>query len=110
MISAIEALQLPSATLNEDELAAANMLEAEIEAHVRKFMQRRGPEQFTTKELRGNVVSEVNQRLKAAGWSPVWLQISEQSRVTGQVAIIAYKLDCPPSDASFAAHRKLTSQ
>jgi len=110
MIPAVEALDLPSAQLTADELAAANMLEAELEAHVRKFMQRRGPEPFRTPEIRGNVISEVNQRLKLAGWAPIWSQLGEQSRVTGKLTINAYQVDFPPSDDSFAAHRKRHAQ
>jgi hypothetical protein len=110
VIPAVDALQLPSALLTHEDLAAVEKLETEIEVHVRRTMGRRGPEPFKTGEVRGNIIAEVNQRLRAAGWAPVWSQLGEQSRVTGKVTVIAYGLDLPPSDATYAAHRSLLAQ
>ena len=42
MIAAIEALRLPTAKLSTEERARADKLEAEIDLHVRKNMERRG--------------------------------------------------------------------
>lgn len=67
MISAREALALPCAQLTEEQKKAADGLEAEIDAHVRKFMAVRGVE-FSTTEKDPNVIGEVVARLKLAGY------------------------------------------
>jgi hypothetical protein len=109
VISAVEALDLPTATPTEDEIAAANMLEAEIEAHVRKSMALRGVE-YKTNVTNPNVISIVNQRLKRAGWVPQWQMLVEQSKFVKEPRIIGFGLNMAPNDEAFALHYKLHTQ
>lgn len=103
MISAAEALRLPSAQLTSEERATADALEADIEAHVRLKMERRGCE-FTTNETRSNVIAELNQRLKAAGFQPQWQAIIEPPRIgLGTPTHVGFKLALAPSDDAYRA-------
>ena len=109
MISAVDALDLPTAALNEDELASANMLEAEIEAHVRKSMSLRGIE-FKTNVTEPNVIAAVNQRLKRAGWMPQWQMLIEQSKFVKEPRVSGFGLNMAPGDDAFNTHYKRNTQ
>ena len=107
MISAVDALRLPSAQLSEEERAGADKLEIEIEIHIRKFMERRGCD-FETKETRGNVIAEINQRLKAAGYVPQWKPLLERHKLNNAaVTHVGFGLSLAPSDPAYAAERIL---
>lgn len=81
MISAVEALRLPSAQLTPDEVRAADVLELAIENHVRAHMTWHGCEEnFTTPEKRSHVMAEVNYRLRKAGWVAQWQMLVEKGR------------------------------
>lgn len=107
MISAIDALLLPSAKLSADELAAVDALLGAIEAHVREKMERRGCD-LQVKEARGNVIAEVNQRLKADGWNPKWQPLTQEGKFSRNVVIVGYLLALAPSDEAYrdAAQRE----
>ena len=102
MISAAEALRLPSAQLTPEESTAADTLEDEIETHVRQHMERRGIE-FSTKEKRGNVIAEVNQRLKGAGYLPQWQAIIEQGKFSTNRVHTGFGLSLAPTDEAYRA-------
>jgi hypothetical protein len=57
MIPASEALRLPCAQLTPEESAAADVIDAEIDAHLRENM-RRGGATYDTKETRGPVIAD----------------------------------------------------
>lgn len=110
MIPAAEALKLPTAQLTDEERAAADKLEADIEEHVRVGMQRRGVD-LSIKEINGNVIAEVNQRLKAAGFTPQWQAQVERHKLNAALqAHVGYKLSLSPSDQAYTeAHQLLLS-
>ena len=109
MIPAADALDLPTAALSVDDTAAANMLEAEIEAHVRKAMAINGIE-FKTDVTKPVVIATVNQRLKQAGWVPQWQMLVEQGKFTKEPRVVGFGLSMAPSDDAFASHRKRHAQ
>jgi|SRR5579859_1890068 len=82
MITAPEALSLPTAQLSEEEKKAADALEAAIEKHVRFAMERRGCD-FSTTLTNRNVIAEVHQRLIQAKWKPQWEAMAVPSPVQG---------------------------
>lgn len=93
MITAAEALRLPSARLSPEETHAADVLLQAIENHVVAHMSRAGCEEpFTTKEKRSSVLTEVTQRLKVAGWIPRWQIDAEKGRFSDNVVIKGWKL------------------
>ena len=100
MISAAEALLLPTAQLSEEEEAGAKKLMREIEAHVRASMEYRGVD-FETSETRPNVLARCNQLLKRAGYVTEWRPRVKQSRL-GQPTVDGFSLTLPPSDAAYA--------
>lgn len=103
MISAAEALRLPSAQLTPEESASADALEMSIESYVRLKMERRGCE-YTTPETRPNIIAEVNQRLKTAGYQPQWQALVEQSVVKGAAPRhVGFKLALAPTDEAYRA-------
>ena len=109
MIPAADALDLPTATLSADDTSAADMLEAEIEAHVRKSMAVNGIE-FKTDVVKPVVIAAVNQRLKQAGWVPQWQMLVEQGKFTKEQRVVGFGLQMAPSDEAFASHRKRHAQ
>lgn len=102
MISATDALRLPSAQLTGEEAAAADSLEAKIESGIRAAMERRGID-LQTNETRGNVIAEINQRLKAAGWVVQWRARVEPPRVGLTPTLVGYDLSLAPSDEAYRA-------
>lgn len=109
MISAVEALRLPSAMLTDEERTAADRIEAELEIHVRKYMEFRGVD-FKTTETRNNVIAELNQRLKAAGWSTQWQRMSRPNRLSGGAQeCVGHMLFIAPTDESYGVGELLSS-
>jgi hypothetical protein len=101
MIPAVEALKLSCAQLTPEESAAVGKLETEIEEHIRKSMARRGCE-FDTKETNGNVISEVNQRLKAVGYNPQWQPLIQRHKLNAATQEhIGFRLTLAPNDESY---------
>lgn len=109
MILAADALDLPTAEPTAAELAAANMLEAEIEAEVRKTMAFNGID-FKTDVTDAKVIAIVNQRLKAAGWNAQWQMLVEQNKFTKGQSLVGFGLNAAPNDESYATHRKRRAQ
>jgi hypothetical protein len=106
MISAAEALSLPRAQLTAEEKAAADALESLIDENVRISMSRRGCN-IEGKEFNPNVIAEVNQRLKTAGYMTNWQFVIEQNRFNKAVQQpIGFRLELFPTDE---AYRKATN-
>jgi hypothetical protein len=107
MIASTEALMLPSAKLKEDEAAAADGLLVLIDDHVKKGMCRYGVD-LETKMTNRNVIAEVNQRLRRAGWVTEWHPILEQHRLNAAVQnVTGYSLALYPKDEAYTeADRK----
>ena len=106
MITASEALRLPSAKLSPEEGRAADVLEQAIENHLIAHMTRAGCEEpFTTKEKRSSVLAEVTQRLKEAGWIPQWQIVAEKGQFSNNVVHTGWKLAAlgPTNEAYRAA-------
>lgn len=103
MTPAAEALASPRARLSPEEAAAADALEASVEAHVAARMERRGCDGFRTEETRPNVVAEVNLRLVAAGWVPQWEPLARQGLVGQGPVHAGFQLSLAPSREAYAA-------
>jgi len=102
VITAIEALKLPTAQLTDEERIAADKLEADLEVHVRNNMKLNGVE-YRTEEKNPVVIAEVNQRLKRAGWQPQWQMLAEPHKLNKAInSVIGFGLFLAPNDAAFA--------
>lgn len=103
MIPAIEALQLPTATLTDEERTGADELEAQIEKSVREKMEFRGIE-IEGKETRSNVISAVNHRLVAAGYNAQWSLTAEKHPLNAALTkIVGFKLSLAPNADAYRA-------
>lgn len=102
MIRAVEALRLPSAKLSPEERSAADTLEGQLDAHVRLHMVR-GVLHYDTRETRVPVVTEVQCRIRAAGWQLDTLALKSRSVVSGQEVTIGYRFMLTPSDEAYRA-------
>ncbi len=106
MIPASEALDLPTAQLTDDQRVRVEKLEALIEAHVRNAMERRGCD-FHTTETDNNVVAEINQRLKAAGWITQFMRLQEPNPLNrGAPRDIGFMIHLGPSDDAYKTNAK----
>lgn len=102
MITAVEALALPCAKLDDKQIASVTKLLEEIGVFTGEHMRRNG---FDIKvvEIDYAVIGEVNQRLKRLGWAPVWQKIQEKHPLNKAVmAHIGFLLTLMPSDAAYA--------
>ena len=103
MIPATEALALPCAQLNDSEKDAADKFEAFIEEHIKTSMGRNGVD-LTTAVTNANVVAEVNQRVRAAGWTTLWTPLVEKHRFNqAQNVHTGFKLSLFPTDEAYRA-------
>ena len=101
MIPASEALRLPSAQLSPEEVAAADALDAELDAHLRQHMQRGGAT-FDTKETRGPVIAEVTWRLRRAKYEVQVMAAQAASALDPRKAcVVGYRLMLVPSDEAY---------
>lgn len=106
MIPAVEALALSSAQLSDAQKTEADKLEAEIEKAVRGHMARNGLD-MTVKQADPAIIAEVNQRLRAVGWSANWTPLTEEHRLNKAMRnIIGYGVSLFPSDDSYRAHQR----
>lgn len=104
MIPASEALRLPSAQLSPEEVAAADALDAELDAHLRQHMQRGGAT-FDTKETRGPVIAEVTWRLRRAKYEVQVMAAQAASALDPRKAcVVGYRLMLVPSDEAYREH------
>lgn len=109
MISAAEALALSSAQLSAEELARVAELEAEIEAHIQKNMERRGTEFKGGKETNPNVLAELNQRIKSAGYAPDFKYVIEKHPLNAALTrLVGFEIGLYPTDDSYRAAAKAT--
>jgi hypothetical protein len=103
MISAVEALALPTALLTDEELKAADNLVNAIEHQIHGHMRRNGVTLEGT-ESRPHVIAEVNQRLKEAGYEANWQLVFDQHPLNKALTRPAgYKLGISPTDESYRA-------
>ena len=103
MIPAVEALQLPTAQLSPEELAAADKLELFIEEHVKTNMTHQGAN-IEIKEGRPDIIANVSQRLKAAGYQAQWAPLVEPHPLNkAQQVLVGFRLSLAPSDESYRA-------
>lgn len=102
MITAKEALTLDSAKLTAEQLILVGKLEADIEAHVRKFMEHRGCD-FQTEITDPNVISKVNQHLRQAGFATEWRFIMEKHRLNAAInKCVGAQVSLHPTDESYS--------
>ena len=107
MISAAEALALPTAALTTEELARVVELEAMIEAHVLKNMQYRGADEFKSDETNPNVLAALNQRVKEAGYVPEFKYRIEKHPLNAALTkLVGFELGLYPSNEAYRAAKK----
>lgn len=99
MITAAEALQLPTAQMTAEESEAVDKLMALIEKSIRESMQHYGID-LTVGTPHRTVVNEVNHRLVLAGWTTEWQPITEKSRFANAETIKGFRLSLAPSKDS----------
>lgn len=110
MISADEALRLPTAKLSrQEQTEIADALE-KIDAFVRLNMKRAGCDMMVFQK-NTNVMSEVSRALCERGWAPRFEPIAEQSKIQGgQPKIIGFRLVLEPSNETYKAVGHLVSE
>lgn len=107
MISASEALRLPCAQLSDEEVAAVDALERELEEAVKNTMELKGL-QINVKEANGNVIAEVSQRLKTAGYQVQWTPVVESHPLNkAHQRLVGFQLLLAPSDEAYRDARRL---
>ncbi len=102
MIRAVEALRLPSAKLSPEERSAADALEGAIDAFVRQHMVR-GCLSYDARETRVPVVTEVQCRIRAAGWKLDVLGLNQRSAVSNREMTVGYRFMLTPTDEAYRA-------
>lgn len=108
MITAVEALALPTAQLTEEEKTAADDLERLIDEHVRKGLQHRGVD-LDISCTNGNVLSAVTHRLIEAGWIAEWTPITKQHALyRNRIEHVGFKLSLRPSVKAYQDAAKLS--
>jgi creatinine amidohydrolase/Fe(II)-dependent formamide hydrolase-like protein len=110
VIPATEALTLPTAQLTAEEIEQANVIETTIEAAVREHMRHSGLN-ILVKETNSNVIAEVNQRIRKAGYTTQWQPHVEQHPLNKAVSThTGFDLAMFPTDEIYqAAARALLS-
>lgn len=108
MITAKEALRLPSAQLTPEEQHDVEELLKRIDQAVRTGMQHNGIV-FESTEVRPQVNAEVIARLRHAGWSPQAIPEVEQPRFTGgKPSIRKVTIMLLPADESYINTNTIT--
>ena len=108
MIRAADALKKPTAQLSAEEKAAVDAIESELEKLIDEKMEFRGVD-FLSKESRPNVVAELNQRLKAAGYEPhIEMMLERHPFNAALMKLSGFKLMLAPSDAAYQEARRVT--
>jgi hypothetical protein len=109
VIRAEAALRLPTAQLSEEELRKADTVEREIETLVLKGMERRGVD-LNIAETSSNIIAEVNQRLKQAGYNAQWQALIESHPLNKAMnKLVGFKLSLSPTDESYRAAEALSA-
>ena len=107
MIPASEALKLPSAQLTDEEKAAVERMESEIDEGVRTGMEHRGIDLNFT-ETNGNVIAEVNQRVKKAGFNAQWIKLVQKHKFNAALTeTVGYSLSLSPTDEAYQTEARL---
>lgn len=108
MISAAEALKLPSAQLEDKVREKVDLLEKIVEKAIHEHMQYRGIN-LEIKEIDGNVISALNQRLLDAGFTPQWEPMTRPHALFKQrLEHVGFNLALAPSREAYLEARKLS--
>lgn len=101
MIRAADALALPTAQLTEEEKEAVDKLEVHIDAAIRSAMQYHGIE-LQINEVRREVITEMQLRLRAAGYSSQWEPRVERSKLNpNKGTLVGFELSLCPTDEAY---------
>lgn len=100
-MKAADALLLARARLTEGEKALVALLEQQISDYAVLHMEYSGLHGFTTSETNGNVIAEVNRRLRRDGWFTQWLPAYGKPTKEGKQQLTGWKLDATPLDAAY---------
>lgn len=106
MISAAQALRLPSAKLTAAEKQAADALEASIDLFVRKEYSR-GTVRYSAMETRVKVLDEVQWRIRKAGWTLQTFALEEESHISRQKRVVGFLLALSPPDEAYRAAEEI---
>lgn len=100
-----EALALPTAQLTADELRIVATIEASIDETIDKAMTYRGLE-LDLKNSNLNVIAELNQRFRNAGWITQWTPNMEQHVFNKALkTCVGFHLVLTPKDEDYQAVR-----
>lgn len=100
-MKAADALLLARARLTDSEKALAALLEKQIHDYAETHMEYSGLHGFTTSETNGNVIAEVNRRLRRDGWFTQWVPAYSKPTKDGKQQMTGWKLDATPLDAAY---------
>jgi len=100
-MKAVDALLLDRAKLTDSEKALAALLEGQIAAYALTHMEYSGLHGFTCSETNGNVIAEVNRRLRKDGWFTLWVPTYGKPTKEGKQQMTGWKLDATPLDAAY---------
>jgi len=107
MITAIEALRLPSAKLTDEQSEKATDVINKIDAQVRMKMTRGGLTMILNVTDQ-SVLAHVAILLKQAGWNPQWMPVHEQSSIRGaQPKHVGFQLTLAPQESAYEAAEQL---
>jgi len=107
MTPAIEVMQLPSAKLTDDEIAAAQKLESEIDKYIHDNIRYRGCD-YAGRETNQNVISLVLGRIDEAGYNAECTIVFEKHRLNAALQQpVGFTLRVSPKAEIY---RKLNSQ
>ena len=109
MITATEALRLPSAALSPSDAEAAESYLRDVEEYIRQNMGRVG---CIMPVIPGRVnpviAAEVERKLRAAGWKAEFQKVARESPLAPGQKVMAYQLALAPTDEAYAeADRKV---
>ncbi len=110
MITALEALSLPTAQISDSDREAAQVILAELDAHVRKYMSRTGcmvpsaePQvgssmRIDRNRLNGPILNEVGNECRRRGWIMSLEELQRQSEITRQVVVVGHQIALRPRE------------
>ena len=103
VISAAEALRLPSAAVSASDAEAAASYLADIEAYIRANMRRVGCTMpIDPTRVNPVIAAEIERRLRAAGWRAEFQKTQVPSVLAPGKMVISYQLALAPVDEAYA--------
>ena len=111
MITAQEALRLPTAKLSPSNQESVEKLLSDIENHIRANMSRHGfyadnGIEVDPTRVNGAIVLEVERRCRSAGWLAQFQQLNAKSALSGKMVVAKFQIELRPTDASYEAYEK----